>query len=117
MEYINICRRFVARSMEHTNRRCATNNRRVGEFLKIRNCGTSEKKFGILGLIYISRFGIIRLIFLEYFQIRNCETYFSEVWDSPEKNQKHFREFFFLFFLAIGVLQPIWGMPAKIWGV
>jgi hypothetical protein len=48
----------------------------VGEFFKIRNCGTSEKKIGIVGLIYISRFGIMRLIFLEYFQIRNCGTYF-----------------------------------------
>jgi hypothetical protein len=70
---------YVARSMEHTNRRCATNNRCISEFLKIRNCETSEKKFGIVGLIYISRFGIMGLIFLEYFQIRNCETYFSEL--------------------------------------
>jgi hypothetical protein len=28
-----------------------------------------------------------------------------------------FREIFFLIFLAICVPQPIWGMPAKIWGV
>jgi hypothetical protein len=35
-----------------------------------------------------------------------------------QKNWKFFREFFFSnFFLAIGVPQPIWGMPAKIWGV
>jgi hypothetical protein len=27
-----------------------------------------------------------------------------------------FREIFFLIFLAICVPQPIWGMPAKIWG-
>jgi hypothetical protein len=26
-------------------------------------------------------------------------------------------KFFFKFFLAIGVPQPIWGMPAKNWGV
>jgi hypothetical protein len=42
-EHINICGRFVAKSMEYTvheNRRCATINHCIGEFLKIRNCGT-----------------------------------------------------------------------------
>jgi hypothetical protein len=35
--------------------------------------------------------------------------------------KKKFRNFFvnifYQIFLAIGVRQPIWGMPAKIWGV
>jgi hypothetical protein len=39
-----------------------------------------------------------------------------------KKLSKFFREFifrenFFQFFLAIVVPQPIWGMPANIWGV
>jgi hypothetical protein len=96
-------------SMDHTNRRCATNNCCIGKFLNIRNCETSEKKNSELwdlsifpdselwDLFFwnISRFGIVRLIFRSYkdfwkkselwdlFLIRNCETYFSEVWNSP----------------------------------
>jgi hypothetical protein len=59
---------------------------------------TNISRFGIIRLIFwnISWFGIVRLIFRSYgtseknselwdlFKIRNCATYFSEVWDSPQ---------------------------------
>jgi hypothetical protein len=33
-----------------------------------------------------------------------------------KKNSEIFRKIVFSSFFAIGVPQPIWGMPAKIWG-
>jgi hypothetical protein len=36
---------------------------------------------------------------------------------SQKKFHKFSVIFFFIFFLAITVPQPIWSMPAKIWGV
>jgi hypothetical protein len=67
----HICRRFVARSMEHTNRRCATNNRPL-HWLVFKDSELWDfwKKISEL-----------------YFPIRNYGTYFfgiypdSELWD------------------------------------
>jgi hypothetical protein len=43
---------------------------------------------------------------MEIFCIKNRQKKFHQ--------KKKFRKYFFL---AIGVSQPIWGMPAKNWGV
>jgi hypothetical protein len=49
------------------------------------------------------------------------EKFDRKIFDKKKFQKKKFRnfsvKFFFQLFLAIGVPQPIWGMPAKIWGV
>jgi hypothetical protein len=47
----------------------------------------------------------------------NRQKKFTKKKIQKKKFQNFFVKLFFQFFLAIGVPQPIWGMPAKIWGV
>jgi hypothetical protein len=59
---------------------------------------------------------------MEKFHQKNITKKISPKKFSPKKFskkiiQKNFREIVFKFFLAIVVPQPIWGMPAKFWGV
>jgi hypothetical protein len=53
--------------MEHTNRRCAVRQITIAlaSFYRFGIVGLLKKIIGIVGLIYISRFGIMGLIFLE----------------------------------------------------
>jgi hypothetical protein len=48
---------------------------------------------------------------------KNCKNNRQKKFHQTKFQNKKFRKNFVKLFLAIVVPQPIWGMPAKIWGV